>query len=66
MNASMTAVADSGIRIMSDSLIPFQPAIDEPSNILPSSKHARIDGVGGDGDMLFFATRIREAAGQRT
>ena len=23
---------------MSDSLLPFQPAIDEPSNILPSSK----------------------------
>jgi hypothetical protein len=23
---------------MSDSLMPFQPAIDEPSNILPSSK----------------------------
>src|ERR1700761_4799196 len=35
-NGSMTAVAASGIRIMSDSLIPFQPAIDEPSNILPS------------------------------
>src|SRR6266567_837726 len=34
----MTAVAGSGIRIMSDSLIPFQPAIDEPSNILPSLK----------------------------
>ena len=26
----------SGIRIMSESLMPFQPAIDEPSNILPS------------------------------
>src|ERR1700733_6164196 len=35
-NGSMTAVAASGIRIMSDSLIPFQPAIEEPSNILPS------------------------------
>src|ERR1700689_656369 len=35
----MTAVAGSGIRIMSDSLIPFQPAIDEPSNILPSVKN---------------------------
>src|ERR1700685_1571756 len=34
----MTAVAGSGIKIMSDSLIPFQPAIDEPSNILPSLK----------------------------
>src|SRR5271163_942032 len=35
----MTAVAGSGIRIMSDSLIPFQPAIEEPSNILPSLKN---------------------------
>src|SRR5271167_1384262 len=26
------------MRIMSDSLMPFQPAIDEPSNILPSPK----------------------------
>src|SRR5258706_12084242 len=34
----MTAVAASGIKIMSDSLMPFQPAIDEPSNILPSLK----------------------------
>src|ERR1700738_1011393 len=34
----MTAVAGSGIKIMSDSLMPFQPAIDEPSNILPSLK----------------------------
>src|ERR1700728_2384764 len=35
-NGSRMAVVASGIRIMSDSLIPFQPAIDEPSNILPS------------------------------
>ena len=28
----------SGIRIMSDSLIAFQPAIDEPSNMMPSAK----------------------------
>ena len=37
-NGSITAVPASGIRIMSDSLMPFQPAIEEPSNILPSSK----------------------------
>ena len=36
-NGSMMAVAASGIRIMSDSLMPFQPAIEEPSNILPSA-----------------------------
>src|SRR5258708_2297548 len=35
-NGSITAVAGSGIRHMSDSLIAFQPAIEEPSNIVPS------------------------------
>src|SRR5246127_4759438 len=37
-NGSMQAEAGSGIRHMSDSLIAFQPAIDEPSNIWPSAK----------------------------
>src|SRR5229473_2255438 len=37
-NGSMVAVTGSGIRHMSDSLIAFQPAIDEPSNIKPSAK----------------------------
>ena len=36
-NGSITAVSTSGIRIISDSLIAFQPAIEEPSNIFPSS-----------------------------
>ena len=35
-NGSMTADALSGFRIMSDSLMLFQPAIDEPSNMMPS------------------------------
>jgi Trk-type K+ transport system membrane component len=35
-NGSKTAVAQSGTSIMSDSLIAFHPAIDEPSNITPS------------------------------
>src|SRR5512137_1059911 len=39
-NGSTTAVDGSGIRIMSDSWMPFQPAIDEPSKPLPSSKNA--------------------------
>src|SRR3990172_4156791 len=34
----MVAVFGSGIRVMSDSWITFQPAIDEPSNISPSAK----------------------------
>src|SRR6185503_11757955 len=37
-NGSMQAVAGSGIRHMSDSLIAFQPAIEEPSNMMPSAK----------------------------
>src|SRR6267154_2563464 len=37
-NGSMVADAGSGIRHMSDSLIAFQPAIEEPSNIMPSAK----------------------------
>ena len=32
-NGSIVAVTGSGIRHMSDSLIAFQPAIEEPSNI---------------------------------
>ncbi len=36
-NGSMQAEAGSGIRHMSDSLIAFHPAIDEPSNIMPSA-----------------------------
>src|SRR3981189_1415700 len=37
-NGSIVAVTGSGIRHMSDSLIAFQPAIDEPSNMVPSAK----------------------------
>src|SRR6202166_1872232 len=37
-NGSMVAVTGSGIRHMSDSLIAFQPAIEEPSNMRPSAK----------------------------
>src|SRR5580698_7925731 len=37
-NGSITAVDGSGISVMSDSLIAFQPAIDEPSNCSPCSK----------------------------
>src|SRR6201986_4936164 len=37
-NGSIVSVTGSGIRHMSDSLIAFQPAIEEPSNIKPSEK----------------------------
>src|ERR1700682_1814244 len=36
-NGSMQAEDGSGIRHMSDSLMAFQPAIEEPSNICPSA-----------------------------
>src|SRR5207302_7966136 len=39
-NGSIVAVIGSGIRHMSDSLIAFQPAIEEPSNIKPSANES--------------------------
>jgi hypothetical protein len=36
----MTAVSGSGISVMSDSLIAFQPAMDEPSNMVPSANRS--------------------------
>ena len=47
VNGSRTAVLSSGIRIMSDSLMPFQPAMEEPSNIWPSSKKSSSTAVAG-------------------
>src|SRR5665213_3647372 len=41
-NGSMTAVEQSGFSSMSDSLIAFHPAIDEPSNITPSSRNSGV------------------------
>src|ERR1041384_2731417 len=46
-NGSMTAVLGSSARIMSDSLMPFQPAIDEPSNILPSRNKSSSTAFAG-------------------
>src|SRR5579862_6094465 len=39
-NGSITAVERSGMSVMSDSLIAFQPAIDEPSNMIPSVRRS--------------------------
>ena len=47
VNGSKTAVASSGIRIISDSLIPFHPSIDEPSNILPTCKNSSSTSFDG-------------------
>src|SRR6201981_2872677 len=41
-NGSSTAVAQSGTSIMSDSLIAFHPAIDDPSNITPSLRKSSV------------------------
>src|SRR5436190_20305610 len=41
-NGSRTAVEESGTSIMSDSLIAFQPAIDDPSNITPSLRKSSL------------------------
>src|SRR5258706_14155991 len=46
-NESPAAVLASGSRIMSDSLMPFQPLIDEPSNILPSTKKSAVTKRAG-------------------
>ena len=46
---------------MSDSLIAFQPAIDEPSNMMPSSESSSSTVDDVEGDMLPLAARIGEA-----
>jgi hypothetical protein len=47
-NGSSTALPASGISTMSESLIPFQPEIDEPSNILPSSNSESSTALTGN------------------
>ena len=42
-NGSMQAEVGSGISVMSDSLIAFQPAIDEPSNISAVGEDVLVD-----------------------
>ena len=46
---------------MSDSLIAFQPAIDEPSNIVPLVEEILVDHRQVEGDVLPLAARIGEA-----
>jgi hypothetical protein len=47
VNGSKTAVVSSGIRIISDSLIPFHPSIEEPSNILPTWRNSSSTSFDG-------------------
>ncbi len=58
-NGSRTAVLASGISTMSDSLMPFQPPIEEPSNILPSSKKSAFT-VSRDSHVLFLTLGVSE------
>ena len=46
VNGSTTAVEGSGINAMSDSLIAFQPAIDDPSKYIPF-EYAFLSSVSG-------------------
>jgi len=59
-NGSIVAVTGSGIRHMSDSLIAFQPAIDEPSNIRPSANASSSINASVESHVLPLATRIGE------
>jgi hypothetical protein len=54
-------VSSSGIRIMSDSLMLFQPPMDEPSNMKPSWKESASTLEGRDRRVLLLALRIGEA-----
>jgi hypothetical protein len=55
------ARSGSGISIMSDSLIAFQPAIDEPSNMMPSAKVSSSTVRDVERDVLPLAARVGEA-----
>ena len=56
-----TAVSGSGIRIMSDSWISWNPRIDEPSKPWPSSNVPSLEHVAGIGDVLHDAGQVAEA-----
>ena len=57
---SIWAVVGSGMRVMSDSLIAFQPAMEEPSNMMPSANSVFIDDADVESDVLPLAARVGE------
>ena len=61
MNGSMFAVAGSGISSMSDAWMPFQPAIDEPSNAWPRLELVVVERLGRHRDVLLLAAGVGEA-----
>jgi hypothetical protein len=50
------AVSASGIRIMSEASMPFQPAMEEPSNILPSDESAFVNRSCWEAHVLLLTT----------
>ncbi len=56
----MNAVSESGIRIMSDSWISWNPRIDDPSNPRPSSNTSVVSCASGDGEVLHQARQVAE------
>ena len=61
VNGSRRALTGSGISSMSEASIPFQPAIDEPSNAWPFSNLSMVKYFDGHGDVLLLAAGVGEA-----
>jgi len=61
VNGSRRAESASGISSMSEASIPFQPAIDEPSNAWPCSNFSMVKLPGGHLDVLLLALGVGEA-----
>ena len=51
----------SGSRTMSDSLMPFQPLIELPSNMLAVLEQRLVDDVGREGHVVLDAAHVGEA-----
>jgi hypothetical protein len=57
-NGSVHAVSGSGIKIMSGTLMPFQLAMLDPSNILPSSNTSSSAVCAGTVTMLLLGSSV--------
>ncbi len=60
-NGSMWTVSGSGISTMSDSLMAFQPAIEEPSNMTPSANMSSSTSTTSIVTCCQLALRVGEA-----
>jgi hypothetical protein len=62
VNGSMRARARIGqSAACPDAWMPFQPAIEEPSNAWPSSNLSLVEVLGGHRNVLLLAARVGEA-----